>query len=263
MSAIADFQALLPNSLDWPETLLMMLAASSGASITTVAGAGGGLLVLIALAQWLPPAALVPVHGMVQLGANLGRLGMTWDSVRWPVVLAFLPGALLGAWLASRILITLPDALWLGLIGGFVLILAWLPHVPGAVVGLPGVVIFAALSTFLSLFVGATGPLVAAFIRQMGEKRFATVATFAACMSIQHAPKAIAFGALGFVMRDWLGLIVLLMACTVVGNFIGVRLLKKLANKRFQLLLKVVLSLLAARLLWQAGVEILESSATA
>lgn len=246
---------MLPDILAWPETLLMMLAAAIGAAITTALGAGGGLLVLVILAQWLPPAALVPVHGMVQLGANLGRLGLAWRDVQWPVVGAFAPGALVGAWLASQVLVTLPETLWLALIGGFVLVLAWLPRLPAALISLPGVVIAAGATTFLSLFVGATGPLVAAFIRQMDKSRFETVSTFAACMAIQHAPKAVAFGALGFAMREWLGFVALLMASTVIGNLVGMRLLDRLADRRFHWLLKLVLSILAARLLWQAVVQ--------
>lgn len=246
---------MLPDLLAWPETLLMMLAAASGAAITTALGAGGGLLVLVILAQWLPPTALVPVHGMVQLGANLGRFGLAWRHVQWPVVGAFVPGALAGAWLASRVLVTLPETVWLALIGGFVLVLAWLPKLPSALTRLPAVVVAAGATTFLSLFVGATGPLVAAFIRQMNTSRFETVSTFAACMAIQHAPKAFAFGAVGFVLRDWLGLIALLMASTVIGNLAGMRLLDRIADQRFHLLLKLVLTVLAARLLWQAAVQ--------
>lgn len=244
---------MLPEGLNWAITAAMMLAAAGGAAVTTALGAGGGLLLLVLLAQWVPPAALVPVHGLVQLAANIGRAGMTLWHIRWTVVLAFLPGALIGAWLASRVLVTLPEPVWMGLIGGFVLVLAWAPKLPVVATGPWGTGLAAALTTFASLFVGATGPLVAAFVRQMGYTRFATVGTFAACMVIQHAPKAVAFGAVGFILRDWIGFIALLMASTLIGNAVGVRLLARLDDTRFHLLLKIALTLLALRLLWLAA----------
>lgn len=244
---------LLTEEIGIGLTALLMLTAGAGAAITTVLGAGGGVVLLVVMAQWIPPAVLIPVHGLVQMGANLGRAGLLWRHIEWPVVLAFLPGVIVGAWLASLVLVRLPETVWLVLIAAFVLFLVWGPSLPRLAFGRIGIAMAAALTTFTSLFVGASGPLVAAFIKQLDRDRFVTVATFAACMSLQHAPKAIAFGALGFVLFDWLALIGLLIASTVLGNLAGIKLLTRVDNHKFHLLFNLVLTALALRLLWQAG----------
>lgn len=41
--------------------------------ISGALGIGGGALLLTVLATLLPPAALIPVHGVIQLGSNVGR----------------------------------------------------------------------------------------------------------------------------------------------------------------------------------------------
>ncbi len=244
---------LLPEGIGLGLTALLMLTAAVGAAVTTTLGAGGGLILLVVMAQWIPPAVLIPVHGLVQMGANLGRAGLLWRHVEWPVVVAFLPGVIAGAWLASLVLVRLPEPVWLILIAAFVLLLVWGPSLPKMALGRIGIALAAALTTFSSLFVGASGPLVAAFIKQLDRDRFVTVATFAACMSLQHAPKAIAFGALGFVLFDWLTLIALLIASTILGNLAGVKLLTRVDNRKFRLLFSLMLTALALRLLWQAG----------
>ena len=243
---------LLPEGIGIGLTALLMLTAATGAAVTTTMGAGGGVILLLVMAQWIPPAVLIPVHGLVQMGANFGRAGLLWRHVEWPVVLAFLPGVIAGAWLASLVLVRLPEPVWLVLIAAFVLLLVWGPGLPRIAFGRIGIAMAAALTTFASMFVGASGPLVAAFIKQLDRDRFVTVATFAACMSLQHAPKAIAFGALGFVLLDWVTLIALLIASTFLGNLAGIKLLTRFDNRKFRLLFSLVLTVLALRLLWQA-----------
>ncbi|WP_442915639.1 sulfite exporter TauE/SafE family protein [Marinobacter sp. C2H3] len=245
---------LLPDALS-PGVALFLLACSAVTSMVTAAlGAGGGLLLLVLMASWLPPAAIIPVHGMVQLGSNGGRMAMTFRHIDWRVIAAFAPGVLAGAGLGALVLVHLPEHLWQLAIALFVLFLCWGPALPKGAFGPLGVFIAAGLTSFVSLFVGATGPLVAAFIKQIHADRFKTVATFATAMTLQHLPKAVVFGAAGFVFSDWLGFILAMVVCGFTGTWLGLRLLNALDNRRFTRLFNLVLTLLALRLLWLAGV---------
>ena len=108
-------------------------------------------------------------------------------------------------------------------------------------------------SNFLSHFVGATGPLVAAFIKQQQQgQRQATVATFAAAMTLQHAPKALVYSLAGFVFYDWLGLALLMIIAGVVGTKLGLGALSQTSDRRFALIFNWLLTALALRLIWQA-----------
>lgn len=220
--------------------------------VTASLGAGGGVLMLMILAQVLPPQVIIPVHGLVQLGSNSGRALMSWRHIDWRMIGLFLGGSIIAAVLASFVLVSLtPNAIYL-IIAGFTLFMCWGPRLPSAVLGNSGAAIMGLATTFVSMFTGVTGPLVAAFIAQKHKEKFVTVATFATALSVQHILKAIVFESAGFDLSPWIWLILAMIASGAVGTWIGLHLLRRLPAQHFQTAFKVVLSLLALRLVWQA-----------
>ena len=244
---------LFPEAISPGVALFLLLASAITSMLTAVLGAGGGVLLLVLMASWMPPAAIIPVHGMIQLGSNTGRAVLTRHHIDWKVIAAFAPGVIAGAALGAWLLVNLPAHLWQLSIALFVLYLCWGPKLPKASFGAIGIFIASAVTSFVSLFVGATGPLVAAFIKQIHRDRFKTVATFAAAMTLQHAPKALVFGVAGFVFSDWLLFILAMIACGFTGTWLGLHVLKSMTNRWFSLAFNLVLTLLALRLLWQAA----------
>ncbi|MEX2473654.1 sulfite exporter TauE/SafE family protein [Marinobacter sp.] len=243
---------LIPESLGASVALCLLLASAVTSMITASLGAGGGVLLLLLMAMWVPPAAIIPVHGMIQLGSNSGRAVLTRHHTDWKTIAAFAPGVLAGAGLGAWLLVELPAHLWQLSIALFVLYLCWGPALPKAAFGPFGVFVASTITSFVSLFVGATGPLVAAFIKQMHADRFTTVATFATAMCLQHAPKALVFGLAGFVFREWLAFILGMIAFGFAGTWIGLHLLRTITNRRFSQIFNLLLTVLALRLLWQA-----------
>lgn len=244
---------LLPDGMAVGVALLLLLASVLGSMISASLGAGGGLLLIVIMAGWMPATAIIPVHGLVQLGSNCGRSALTWRHIDWKVIAAFAPGVVIGASLGAWLLVDLPAQVWQLTIALFVLCLCWGPKLPTAALGAPGIVIASAFTSFVSLFVGASGPLVAAFIKQIHRDRFSTIATFSTAMALQHAPKALVFGLTGFLLSDWLVFIVAMVGCGFLGTWFGLRLLKNFSNQRFGTALNMLLTVLALRLLWQAA----------
>ena len=75
---------------------LVLVATSFAASLITVAfGIGGGGVLLAVMAILVPPAALIPTHGVIQIGSNLGRALITFGRIFWPAIPAFA-----AAWMA-------------------------------------------------------------------------------------------------------------------------------------------------------------------
>ncbi|WP_404417578.1 sulfite exporter TauE/SafE family protein [Marinospirillum sp.] len=244
---------LLPEQLPQWISLLLIVMATLTSAVTAALGVGGGVLLLAMMALVVPPAAIIPLHGMVQLGSNANRALLTWRHIDWKLLAAFAPGVLLGAWLASLFLVQLPMQFLQLTIAGFILFLCWGPKVSPLALGRLGSFLAAGATTFLSMFVGATGPLVAAFVKQQHQgDRFRTVANFAASMSLQHLPKAVIFGSAGFVFSDWLGLLVLMIAGGALGTWLGLKLLARQTNRNFSRFFNILLTLLALRLIWQA-----------
>ena len=245
---------LLPDNLAPHWALILILAAAFTSAVTAAMGAGGGVMLLAIMALIMPAAAIIPVHGMVQLGSNANRALMTWRHINMRVIAWFAPGVVLGALAASLLLVRLPLAVVQLSIALFILLLCWGPAIPKVATGPVGTLLASVITSFLSLFVGATGPLVAAFIKQQqAHQRLQTVATFAAAMSLQHLPKAFAFSAAGFIFYDWLALMAAMIAAGALGTWLGLHLLKRMSDTHFGRLFSLVLSLLAARLIWEAA----------
>lgn len=245
-------ELLIPPGLPPLVAGLLLLASVITSMITAAFGAGGGVFLLGIMALWLPPVAIVPVHGLIQLGSNGGRFAMTWRKVDWGVLGAFAPGVILGMAAGALILVRLPESAWQLTIAGFILWLCWGPPIPKAALGRPGIFLASTLTSFITLFVGATGPLVAAFIKQLHTDRFRTIATFSGAMTLQHFPKILVFGLAGFVFTEWVVWVVAMIGCGLVGTWLGLRLVNRMSNQLFQRLFTIVLTLLALRLVWQA-----------
>ncbi len=243
---------LLPASISLFDAIVLITTAGVTSLITAAMGIGGGVLLLAVMATIVPVAALIPLHGLVQLGSNGNRAWLTRQHTQWPIVWRFLLGAVVGAALASLIVVQLPLQ-WIQLsVAGFILYLVWGPKPGRHQLSHGGQLVAGALTTLVSMFVGATGPLVAGFIHRHALDKLATTATFASCMSGQHLLKMLVFSSIGFAFWQWLPLLTLMILAGTLGSWLGLKLLNKMPVSLFRTLFRWSVTLLALRLLWQA-----------
>jgi len=226
-----------------------LTAASFATSLLTAAlGLGGGVLMLGLIALFLPPMAVIPVHGVVQLGSNAGRALLMLRHVARSLALPFFAGSALGAFAGGLVAVQLPPWLWQTGLGLFLIWSTW-GRLP-AIAGRGAVLTCGVVSTFLSMFFGATGPFVAAMLGTMRLDRLSHVATHAACMTGQHLVKVVAFGLLGFAFGDYLPLVALMIAAGLAGTWVGRQVLGRRDDNRFHLVLSLIITVLALRLVW-------------
>ena len=231
----------------------LMAASLVTAFIGVFTGAAGGIVLLGLMAMVMPPLALIPVHTVVMLGSGVTRTMIMWRNVMRPAVLPFVIGALIGAALGARVFVALTTT-WLELIlGVFILFVTWMPKLGrfGAERGRFAVLGF--MTTFLGVFVSATGTLLAPFIAASTPDRRVHVATMGALMSITHIAKIAAFGFIGFAIGSYVPLMAAMVAAGAVGNWVGEVALLRTSEKSFRLVLQVALTLLGLRLLWSAA----------
>ena len=98
------------------------------------------------------------------------------------------------------------------------------------------------------MLVGATGPLVATFIKGLADRR-QLVATHAMLMTVQNVFKVLTFTALGFAFGSYLPLIAAMVLAGFAGTAIGSRLLVKVPERIFRVGFKLVLTLVALDLI--------------
>ncbi len=243
---------LLPATLPLSTAGMLLLLSLVTSMITASLGAGGGILLLAVLSITLPAQAIIPVHGLIQLGSNAGRASLAWRHIHWPTINWFVPGLLIGVLIGSTLLVQLPASAFQLIIALFVLYLCWGPALPNQALSHKGIMFLGAGTTFLTLFVGATGPLVSAFIKQLNTQRFVTVATIATALTLQHSAKIIVFGLTGFSFITWLPLIGAMILTGFIGTKLGLAVLGKVSDRGFQKYLNILLTVLALRLIWQA-----------
>jgi uncharacterized membrane protein YfcA len=251
--------SLLPPDLSVAQAILLVLTAGFTSMMTAAMGIGGGLLLIAVMGQVVPLNALIPVHGLVQLGSNANRAVMMRRHIDWRMAGLFAAGAVPGALLASMVVVQLPLATIQLSIGLFILWLVWGPKPSRRELSRLSLILMGSITTVLTVFVGATGPLVGAYIHRNSFDRFRTVGTFATCLSIQHMLKAAVFTFIGFSFIDWLGLSLVMIASGALGTWIGLHLLKKIPADRFSLIFKTLVTLLAVRLLWLALTALMAS----
>lgn len=236
---------------------LFVLVSFAGSFISAAWGLGGGAILITVFASILPPVALIPVHGVVQLGSNLSRMLMMRRWISREVLPGFILGAAVGVCIGGLIAVNIPPAAVLIGIGMFVL---WSVIAPKSPV-IPGThFVVGGISSVLTMLFGATGPFVAAWIKTLSYDRLTHVATQSTCMTIQHSFKTIVFTVFGFAIWEWWLVISVMIAAGVLGTIAGKKVLMKSTDKRFGRILNVILILLAVRLIWLGVSEILTAT---
>jgi uncharacterized membrane protein YfcA len=244
---IVWLSGLLPPELTGEVTALLLGMSFLGSLITVAFGIGGGALLLAVMAVTMPPLALIPIHGVVQLGSNLGRAVIFVRHTFWPALPLFVVGSLIGVAIGGNIAMNIPPWVVQTGVGLFIFwsVLARPPRWLSAWPLLTGLI-----SSFLTMFFGATGVFVANYSKSLNLPRHKHVATHATLMTLQHLLKSLAFGLLGFAFGPWVPFIAAMILVGLLGTFAGSLILTRMTDVRFHRALDIVLLLIAARLIW-------------
>lgn len=243
----------LPPDISGPFALGLVITSFFTSALTASFGLGGGAAMLGVLSLGLPVTDAVPVHGLVQLGSNSGRVLFQWRHIIAPIWQWFTLGSVAGIALGSVLVLHLPEAFAKWALALFILWSVYRPassqspSAQGRFYHLLG----GALSSVATMLVGATGPLVAAWLTRTGLTKQPLVATHAACVATQHGLKIAAFGLLGFAYAAWAPLLTAMILSGLLGTWAGTRLLDRLPEKIFRLGFKAVMTALSLHLIWQ------------
>lgn len=241
---------LAPGLGEWAAWSLVALSFLTSL-ITATFSLGGGSLLIAAMTLALPPVVVVPVHGCVQLGSNAGRALVLRQYIQWPFILWVTLGAVLGSVIGGSFAHMLPDKWFAAAIGAFVLVTTWLPQ--PRIIASSRAVQFAGglVVSAIGMVVGAAGPLVAAFVRGIPDRR-QLVGTHATLNALQHLFKVLVFVAMGFAFRQYLPLILMMVVAGFIGTALGSRMLTRVPEHVFRVAFRVLLSLVALELIRRA-----------
>lgn len=239
------------------------VAAVWGTSVISgMVGMIGGMVLLALLGLWIPPAALLPLHGCIQVLSNGTRIGAFWRSVDWPQVAWFGAGAFAGAGLGLLGIPALPAPVLGAGIGLGCLAAVWAPLLlPSAREGTRGaggrpqtwsILSLGSVTTFLSLGVGTTGPLVDAFLINGKKSKESILGTRAAFQLLTHGFKVLVFVFGGFALTAWGVHLLAALPAAVLGNRMGQALAGRVPLPVFLLILRILVTGLAATMIVRA-----------
>jgi len=229
--------------------ILLSLAAFVTSSITAAMGVGGGVVLLALMAQVVPPSVLIPLHGAAQLMSNTNRVLVQRKHINWTYIKPFFLGSVAGGALMTPLALYMPVPVGQILLAVFILLATWKstwlrlaswhPAASGGV------------STGLSLILGATGPLVMSVLPKTEWERQVVVGTHGMAMTIQHGIKIIALSSLNISLFEYWPLLLGIGVATLAGNLVGAKVLARVPEDKFTVILNWLLTALALRLAWQ------------
>lgn len=237
---------------------LLFLLVTFGALLTSLTGLGGGTLILAGLLLVYPPALAIPLHSFTQLTANGIRTGIFFKQVNWKIVLAYSTLMLPGAWLGAEIFEHINPALLKILVGTLILISVLPLKIKSDTEPTRRkFLMLGALSGFLGIFVGAVGPMVTPYFNRLKGSRDSSLSTKSAGQMMLQLSKIIAFSEAASVdlmsLKNYIGI---LMAASFLGVLISIPIGKRIPDKKFDLVVNVLLGLISIKVLGEGIYEL-------
>ena len=220
--------------------------------IAGVVGLGGGMILIAVLPSFLPLNALIPVHGISQMTSNLSRAAFGYKDVKFEVIPKFLLGSIIGISFFASILYIISLEYVPLFIGTYILLSLWSKKFNEKLRKYENYYLLGFFQTGLSIVVGATGPLTMTLLLKDYEDKDIVVSTAAALMSITHILKVFAFMIFGFVFFDYIGILLAMITGAIIGSWTGTKLRNVINGKKFIMILKILLSLLAIKVIISA-----------
>ena len=246
-----DLVQFIPAGLDPLSALALIVLSFFTSALTATFGLGGGALMIAAMVLVLPPLVAVPVHGLVQLGSNAGRALLMRAHIQWRFAGFFVLGSIPGALLGAQVAVWLPEAAFTAIIALFILWSAWAPQPKVQARGPVLTAIAGLVTSTVGMVTGVAGPLVIAFLRFLPDRR-QIISTHASLMTAQNVLKAAAFTAFGFAFGSYLPFVAAMIMSGFAGTAVGGKLLSRLPESAFRRGFRLLLTLIAISLLYQA-----------
>jgi len=227
--------------LNW---LMLSTAALGAATLAAVTGFGGAAVLLPVLVLTFGVRQAIPILTVAQLIGNGSRVWFNRREVRWRIVAWFalggVPTALAGGYLFS----VAPLPALTRILGAFLLLVVLWRHLrpqqPKSF-PLPMFSVIGAGSSFLSAILGSVGPIMAPFFLAFGLVKGAYIGTEALSTVVMHVAKLVAYGQSSIL--TWANVLIglALGPVMVLGSYLGKRLVDRLPEFAFVLMIEIVL----------------------
>jgi uncharacterized protein len=244
LAAAAMIALPVVGSVDVALLLVLVAAALLASTLAAIAGFGGALILLPILVAAFGIRTAIPILTVAQLIGNSSRAWLNREGIDGPVVGWFALGAVPLAILGSLLFATAPLSVLSRVLGAFLLAaVAWrhLRPRPARLVPARAFAIIGAVFAFLSALTGSVGPLMAPFFLARGLVKGAYIGTEAAATVVMHVVKLVTYAATAVLTLPAALVGVGLGPLMLAGSWVGKRIVDRLPERVFVLIIEVVM----------------------
>ncbi len=246
-------------SLPPPELLLAIAAATVAAStIAAVAGFGGSAILLPLLIPAFGARDAVFILTIVQLVGNGSRVILNRHEVVLPVVAWFSVGAIPFAIIGGLAFAAAPLSVLTRLLGAFLIGIVIWRHLPisilrGRTMPVQSFAAVGAFSSFISALIGTVGPLMVPFFLAYGLMKGAYISTEALSTVVIQIVKLGTYTGVAAMTLTAAVAGAALAPLMIVGSMIGKRLLHRVSDRAFVLIIEAAMLVSGMFFVVQAG----------
>lgn len=223
------------------EMLLLGGGAFVASTLAAVTGFGGAAVLLPILVLVFGIRDAIPILTVAQLVGNGSRVWFNRRELVLPVVGWFAVGGVPAALVGGVLFATAPLSFLKRLLGIFLLATVAYRHIgKESFLRLPlrGFAIIGAIFSFLSALLGSVGPLMVPFFLAYGLVKGAYIGTEAFATVVMHVTKLVAYGGMSVLTIKGVLAGLALGPIMVFGSFIGKKILDRLPERLFVLLIE-------------------------
>lgn len=232
-------------------TILLLVVSGLAASIlAAVTGFGGAAVLLPVLAFVFGARDAIPILTFAQLVGNASRVVLNRKELDLQVVKWFamggVPLGLFGGWLFAKA----PLGFLHQLLGVFLILMVIFRIFKRRIIGeskehrsfnVRWFGVIGAASTLLSALVGSVGPLMAPLFLAYGLMKGAYIGTEALATVVMHVSKLVAYGSTDLLNLQIAAVGVMLGGVLFVGSYIGKKIVDRVSEKTFVLIIEITL----------------------
>jgi len=232
--------------------LLLGASAFLGSTLAAVAGFGGAAILLPLLVVMYGVREAIPILTVAQLIGNGSRVWFNRAELDLPVVgwfaLGGVPAALIGGFLFAAA----PTSFLIRLLGIFLILTVVYRHVGNPArlrIPLRGFAVLGAILSFLSALLGSIGPITIPFFLAYGLIKGSLIGTEALATVVMHVTKLVAYQRVAILGMNSFVIGLVLGSIMIAGSFVGKKILDRLPEKVFVILIEATLIIAAVTFL--------------
>ena len=226
------------------EIVLLGGGAFVASTLAAVTGFGGAAVLLPILVVVYGIRDAIPILTVAQLIGNGSRVWFNRRELALPVVGWFALGGVPAALVGGVLFASAPLSFLKRLLGIFLLATVAYRHLGkerSLRLPLRGFAVIGAVFSFLSALLGSVGPLMAPFFLAYGLVKGAYIGTEAFATVVMHVTKLVAYGGMSVLTLDGVIAGLALGPIMIFGSFVGKKILDRLPERLFVLIIEVTL----------------------